>query len=196
MPHLIFAINNSPSSALKGVSPIFCELGFNPKLPIDLQTTLDRPASDTDDASVEERVQRLTDLRENLLPSVAVDAFDPLVPPTHARFHAALGLTVHGPVPHGGRPRAQRSPHRPLGRRWARATSEGRRSLHVAWRPGHAELRAGVGGRGAVERLHGVLGRCGHQPRGGRRGSPAAWVHYFVRGVHVLTDCDFWTIDG
>jgi hypothetical protein len=70
LPHLIFAINNSPSSALKGVSPIFCELGFNPKVPMDLQTALDRPASDTDDASVEERVQRLTDLRENLRDSI------------------------------------------------------------------------------------------------------------------------------
>jgi hypothetical protein len=73
LPHLICAIDNSPTidiSALKGVSPIFCELGFNPKVPMDLQTSLDRPASDTDDASVEERVQRLTDLRENLRDSI------------------------------------------------------------------------------------------------------------------------------
>ena len=33
---------------------------------MDLQTTLDRPASDTKGASVEERMQRLTDLRRNL----------------------------------------------------------------------------------------------------------------------------------
>jgi hypothetical protein len=70
LPHLIFAIYNSPSSVLKGVSPIFCELGFNPKLPMDLQTALDRPTSDSDDASVEEHMQRLTDLRENLRDSI------------------------------------------------------------------------------------------------------------------------------
>jgi hypothetical protein len=37
---------------------------------MDLQTALDRPAFDTDDASVEERMQRLTDLRENLRDSI------------------------------------------------------------------------------------------------------------------------------
>jgi hypothetical protein len=70
LPHLFFAINNSPSSASKGVSPFFCELGFNPKLPMDLQTALERPTSDNDDASMEERIQRLTDLREYLRDSI------------------------------------------------------------------------------------------------------------------------------
>ena len=32
IPHLIFAINNSPSRALHAITPIFCELGFHPKI--------------------------------------------------------------------------------------------------------------------------------------------------------------------
>jgi len=70
LPHLIFAINNSPSRALHGVTPIFCELGFHPKMPMDLQSALDRPTVDTDDKSVEDRVQRLTDLRAKLRDSI------------------------------------------------------------------------------------------------------------------------------
>ena len=70
IPHWIFAIDNCHSRALHGVTPTFCELGFRPKMPMDLQSTLDRPTVDTDDKSVEDRVQRLTDLRAKLRDSI------------------------------------------------------------------------------------------------------------------------------
>ena len=76
LPHLIFAINNSPSRALHGVTPIFCELGFHPKMPMGLLSTLDRPTVDTDDKSVEDRVQRLTDLRAKLRDSIVATRDD------------------------------------------------------------------------------------------------------------------------
>ena len=70
LPHLIFAINNSPSKALGGVTPIFAETGINPKMPMDLQSALDRPGVSNDDASVSSRVQKLKDLRGLLRDSI------------------------------------------------------------------------------------------------------------------------------
>jgi hypothetical protein len=68
--HSIFAINNSPSRALHGVTPIFCQLKFPTKMPMDLQSLLDPLTVDTDDKSVEDRVHRLTDLRAKLRDSI------------------------------------------------------------------------------------------------------------------------------
>ena len=70
LPHLIFAINNSPSKALQGKSPIYAETGINPRMPVDLQSALDRPDVSTDDASVEVRARRLKDLRVSLRDSI------------------------------------------------------------------------------------------------------------------------------
>eukprot|EP01050_Picozoa_sp_SAG11_P005729 SAG11_NODE_414_length_9684_cov_7.947522_1_plen_2392_part_00 len=62
-PHLIFAINNSPSDMIGGRTPLYVEYGKHPTLPIDLHEAI---RQDEVDQSIEDRVTRLENLRHDV----------------------------------------------------------------------------------------------------------------------------------